>query len=85
MLIIISKAQGRALAKLMARYESEPVHPAATARQLKESLPTLRALYGLSFANPTYGPFWDESPRDDIYWRITKAGREALPSVEVLL
>jgi len=85
MLIIISKAQGRALEKLMARYESEPAHPAMTARQLKESLPTLRALYNLGFANPTYGLFWDECPRDDIYWRITKLGKSAFLSVEVVL
>lgn len=82
-MIIVSKAQGRALEKLMALYESAPHHPDATARMLKESLSTLRVLFDMGFVarRDHYKGF---SPRDDSYWRITEAGREAFPHVDAL-
>jgi len=85
MLIIISKAQGRALEKLMALHESCPECPSATARTLKEGLPTLYALREMGFAFGRRAIRMDENPRDDTYWRITELGRSAFPSIEVVL
>jgi DNA-binding PadR family transcriptional regulator len=85
MLIIISKAQGRALEKLMALAESDLTHPYATARMLKESLPTLRALHEMGFVSHRRALRIRENPRDDTYWQITESGKSAFPSVEVVL
>lgn len=81
-LIILSKAQGRALNKLMDLYEASP-RKSATPYDLKERFTTLDALVTQGFASRTLRLGYITNPRLHSFYRITAYGREALPHVDV--
>ena len=78
-MIIISKAQARALGKL-----SDHTEP-ASAYRLRERLPTLNSLCNMGFARIAERLPTDTWPRINILYEITEEGRAAYPHVDYVL
>jgi len=80
--IIIPKAQARALQKLFNHKREHPDKPAATPEMLKEGLPTLNALVDEGYAARQLTLGVVGSPRTCTYYQITQEGIDDLPSIE---
>lgn len=84
-MIIISKAQARALGKLYRIYKANHEKPAATPADLKEGLPTLNALVDMGYAARQLTLGIIGRPRTCSYYQITLEGVEDLPHIDYVV